>query len=482
MDIKKLLKGPESKTLEFKRDLSSLKPILKTLIAFANTAGGILVIGIEDDGKITGLKDIQKQQDKLANSIAENILPKLLFPEFEFYTYKGKDLLIVQVHHMPQPFYLKQEGDINGVYLRLGATSRQAPPEFIAEIQRRQSNQYFDEEPCLTATMSDLNHELISAIFKDKSKITQSKLLSLNIACKYNGKVYPTNGGVILFAKDNVRLSHFPNTEISCARFNGKTKADFIDRLDLTSSSLVSIDEIPKFIRRNTTMAAEFGEIKRKDIPQYPVIAIREVLINAFIHASYELRGSRFFIAIYDDRLEIQNPGSFPPGMTIEDFKAGISKLRNPTVSRVFREKEKLEAWGSGYGRICEICNEEGYPLPIWSEIGPVIRVTFYPHEATAKKALSRHQAGTKQAPSRRQVGTKQALGDIESKILKFCVQPRRIADIMQSLGYSDRSKFRNRYVNRLLEAELLEMSDPNSPNSPKQEYRVTEEGRKLIK
>lgn len=199
MDIKALLEQPESKTLEFKRDLSSLKPILKTIVAFANTAGGILIIGKEDDGKISGLKDIQKQQDKLANAIAENILPKLLFPEFEFYTYKKKDLLIVQVHHVPQPFYIKQEGEINGVYLRLGATSRLAPPEFIAEIRRRKSNQYFDEEPCLKAAVSDLNHELISSVFSKKSQITQSKLLSLNIVCNHNGKVYPTNGGIILF-------------------------------------------------------------------------------------------------------------------------------------------------------------------------------------------------------------------------------------------------------------------------------------------
>lgn len=139
MDIKALLEQHESKTLEFKRDLSSLQPILKTIVAFANTAGGIMIIGVRDNGDVVGISDIQKQQDKLANAIADNIMPKHLFPEFDFYTTKKKDLLIVQVHHLPEPFYIKQEGDINGVYLRLGATTRQAPPEFIAEIRRRKS-------------------------------------------------------------------------------------------------------------------------------------------------------------------------------------------------------------------------------------------------------------------------------------------------------------------------------------------------------
>lgn len=391
MDIKALLNQQESKTLEFKRDLSSLKPILKTIVAFANTAGGILIIGKEDGGKITGISDIQKQQDKLANAIADNIRPKHLFPEFEFYTTRKKDLLIVQVHHLPEPFYLKQEGALNGVYLRLGATTRQAPPEFIAEIKRRKSNQYFDEEPCFKADKEDLNMDLIKMIFQHKNqKLTEAKLRSLQILCHYDGKVYPTNGGIILFGKNDERLSYFPNTEISCARFSGKTKAEFIDRLDLVDSSLISIEEVPKFIRRNTTMSAQFGDIKRKDIPQYPVKAIREVLLNALMHANYELRGSRFFVAIYDDRLEIQNPGSFPPGMTIEDFKAGISKIRNPMVARIFREKESLEAWGSGYQRICDICEEGDYPVPEFEEVGPVIRVTFYPVGRKDKQSSKR--------------------------------------------------------------------------------------------
>lgn len=298
-------------------------------------------------------------------------------------------------------------------------------------------------------------------------------MLTLQITCKYDGKVYPTNGGIILFGKNDERLAYFPNTEISCARFAGKTKSEFIDRLDLIDSSIVSIEDVPKFIRRNTTMAAEFGDIKRKDIPQYPVKAIREVLLNALMHTNYEMRSSRFFVAIYSDRLEIQNPGNLPPGMTFEDFKIGVSKVRNPMIARIFREKEDLEAWGSGYQRICDICAEGGYPLPVFVEAGPVIRVTFYPIESSQEKAPSRHQAGTKQAPGRHQVGTKKALSNLELKILEFCQSPKGIAEIMDHFGYTDRTKFKTRYVNPLLDGGLLEMTDPTSPKSPKQKYKA---------
>lgn len=318
-------------------------------------------------------------------------MPKHLFPEFEFYTTEGKDLLIVHVYPLPEPFYIKQEGNISGVYLRLGATTRQAPPEFIAEIKRRKTNQYFDEEPCLKAQIEDIDTGLIEKTFSEKRhKITEAKLITLQIFCERGGKVRPTNGGMILFGRNDKRLEYFPNTEISCARFEGTTKASFIDRLDLTDSSLLSIEEIPKFIRRNTTLAAEFGDIKRKDIPQYPIAAVREVLLNALMHANYELRGSRFYVAIYDDRLEIQNPGNLPPGMTLDDFKAGISKIRNPMIARIFRELENLEAWGSGYERICNVCEEGGYPLPEWEEVGPIIRVTFFPINGSAKPSVKK--------------------------------------------------------------------------------------------
>lgn len=327
----------------------------------------------------------------------------------------------------------------------------------------------------MKAKITDLDTDLIKNVFDGKPhKMTEAKLLTLKILCGHNGKVHPTNGGMILFGKNDERLGHFPNTEISCARFDGISKANFIDRLDLTDSSLLSIEEVPKFIRRNTTMAAEFGEIKRKDIPQYPVKAIREVLLNALMHANYELKGSRFYVAIYDDRLEIQNPGSFPPGMTIDDFKAGISKIRNPTIARIFREKENLEAWGSGYERICNICEKEGYPLPEWEEVGPVMRATFYPKELSAKLSASK-------ASSRHQVDTKLELSEEEHKIMAFCESPKAIKEILDQLQYTDRSKFRDKYINPMINEGLLEMTDPGSPKSPKQKYKMTAFGKELL-
>ena len=127
-------------------------------------------------------------------------------------------------------------------------------------------------------------------------------------------------------------------------------------------------------------MAARIGSMRREDIPEYAEVAIREVLVNAVAHADYSLTGMHIFVAIYSDRMEVQNPGMLPFGMTMDDFRSGVSKIRNRVIARVFRERGLMEEWGSGYRRVMESCQTGGYPAPDWQELGSAFRVTFYPH------------------------------------------------------------------------------------------------------
>ena len=135
MDIEKILTLPESKTLEFKRDLSSVDPILKTLVAFANTAGGMLVIGRDDIGNVLGVEHALKMEEKLSNLVSDSITPPLL-PEIEIVTASAKTLLIVSVSRWRGPFYLNKLGEEAGTYIRLGSTNRRAGHEVIEEIKR----------------------------------------------------------------------------------------------------------------------------------------------------------------------------------------------------------------------------------------------------------------------------------------------------------------------------------------------------------
>jgi len=143
MNLQKLLAQPEGKTLEFKRDLSSLKPILKTLVAFANTAGGTIIIGRFDDGKITGVSDVLREEERLASAVADSIRHSMM-PELEACSYEGKPLLIVTVPHWRRLFYLEAEGPENGVYVRLGSTNRRAGAKLLAELQRSLGGSTYD--------------------------------------------------------------------------------------------------------------------------------------------------------------------------------------------------------------------------------------------------------------------------------------------------------------------------------------------------
>jgi len=117
-----------------------------------------------------------------------------------------------------------------------------------------------------------------------------------------------------------------------------------------------------------------------KNIPEYPVVAVREVLVNALAHRDYAISGMRIQVAIFAGRLEIQSPGMFPFGMTLDSFKAGVSQVRNPVIAQVFHRLEIMERWGSGWQRISEACKEGGYPEPEWQEPGMCTRVIFRPH------------------------------------------------------------------------------------------------------
>lgn len=400
INIQELIKQPESKTLEFKQDLSSLKPIIKTVIAFANTAGGVIVVGIEDDGKIVGIDDPFKMEEKIASAIADNIKP-LIMPDVEFATVEDKTLLIIKVAHTIGPFYLKQTGEPSGILMRLGSTNRQASRQLIDEMYRQRTKQSFDELPCLGTTEKDFDPKLVNIVFDHfEHKPTIAKLKSLGLLVKHGNQTVPSNAGIILFANEETRFHQFADARVSCARFAGTEKVEFIDRLDIEGGLLTAIEEVPKFIRRNTRMAAEIKDIRRRDIPEYPVLAVREALLNALLHSDYSMQGSRILVAIFSDHLDITNPGMLPLGITLEDFKNGVSSVRNKVIARVFEKIELVEQWGSGYKRIMDICASESYPEPKWEEFGSAVRVTFYPHPATkgldAKLTPSRHQVSSK--------------------------------------------------------------------------------------
>ena len=377
MNIEDILKFPEGKTLEYKENSKAHPNILKTIVAFANTAGGKLIIGIRDkDHSIIGITNPLLEEEKLANLITNGIEPKIV-PNIEVISYRNKTLVVLEIFPGPsKPYFLKQLGVSKGVYFRVGSTNREADQEMIAELTRSVNRQFFDESP-----MPDLNPEAIdfrvaSGFFSSKRKLTQKDLETLELVVNYQGQKVPSVGGIILFSPQ--REKYFPDCWLQAGCFEGKDKSKIIDSREIHDYPFDAIDKALEFVKKFSLMSYEITGAKRKENWSVPLDALREVVINAYAHMDYSQKGAPIRLSIFEDRIEIENPGLLPFGLTVPDILEGISKVRNKVIVRVMHELDYVERWGSGIQRILASCRASGLPDPEFREISTRFRVTLY--------------------------------------------------------------------------------------------------------
>lgn len=384
MKIEELLTRPEGKTLEFKQDLSSPKNILKTLTAFANTAGGVLLIGIEDGSKaVFGVGHPLDDEARLCSLIADSIEPRLV-PSVELVNWKGRTVLVVEVYPSAlRPHWLKSQGIENGVLVRVGSTNRRSDGPLTAEMRRSALNLAYDEEPMPEVNPEALDLRVASGLFAGVREWNDSMAETLHLFTRHQGRLMPTVGGVLLFGF--VRDRYFPDAWIQCGRFGGTDKARILDQREIRNHLPLALEDAFEFVKKHASRTAEFGELRRKDVWNVPLEAVREALTNAIVHADYSQTGAPIRIAIFDDRIEIENPGLLAGGLTIDDVRDGVSKLRNRVIGRVFKDLDLIEQWGSGFQRMLASCHEMNLPEPTLEEIAFRFRVTFSLHRVEAK-------------------------------------------------------------------------------------------------
>jgi predicted HTH transcriptional regulator len=376
MDLLEILKRPEGKTLEFKRDLSSPDGALKTIVAFANTAGGTLLIGVEDKSRhVRGVPEPLDLEERLTNLVSDGIIPRLV-PEIDILPWRRTQVLALLIHPSPtRPHHLSREGPTGGVYVRVGSTNRRADAEMVQELRRFARGEGFDEQPLPGLDSEALDFPAASESFAPVRKLARRDLETLRLLTDHQGRKVPTAGGMILFGKDRER--HFPDAWIQAGRFTGADKSRIVDRAEIRSLPVRSIDEAIAFVHKHTLHGAEIGPVRRKERWSLPPVAVREAIINAVAHADYAQRGAPLRLSIFDDRLEIENPGLLPFGLTIEDLPRGVSKLRNRVIGRVFHALGLIEQWGSGIQRMTAACREAGLGEPVFEELAARFRVTI---------------------------------------------------------------------------------------------------------
>lgn len=189
-----------------------------------------------------------------------------------------------------------------------------------------------------------------------------------------------TQAAVAAFAIDP--FPDYPQCALRLARFKGVTKAEFVDQQQLTGHAFKLLREADIFLRRHLPVAGRFesGVMERIDEPLFPPLALREALVNAFIHRDYSIVGGAVSVAVYDDRLEIISTGTLPFGLTPDDLlRDHQSRPRNPLLADLFYRRGLIEKWGRGTQKIIDLCVEAGHPAPQFEErVGDVV-VRFIP-------------------------------------------------------------------------------------------------------
>jgi predicted HTH transcriptional regulator len=446
MNVTELLRQPEGKTLEFKRDSTSPKNILRTLVAFANTAGGTLVVGVEDGTRtVVGVPDPRDAEQRLAKAVTDCIRPRLV-PEIDVVPWRRLQLLMIRVYPSAvRPHYLTELGLAGGAFVRVGSTNRTADASVIGELQRYAQGRCFDEEPLPDLGADALDFNAAARLYTNRRELRRSDLRTLGAVVEYQGREVPSVGGLLLFGID--RLQRFPDAWIQAGRFDGTTRRRIIDSAEITSSPVTAIDEAVAFVRRY--LAGEIVIEGIRSVQRFPVPleAVREAVINAVVHRDYAQIGAPIRVALFDDRLEVESPGLLPLGLTVDDLLQGVSRLRNRVVARVFHTLGLIEQWGSGIQRMVAACREAGTEAPRFEEIGTHFRVVM--------------AAGRKSAPS---------LGEPEQAILAALggSEGLRTRELAGQFGWSLRAT--RLRLQRLVEQGLV-VEVGTGPTDPRRRY-----------
>ena len=346
----------EDQKTELKVELT--KDIKKEVVAFANSNDGTIYIGIDDNGKIIGLKNAEKDLEALSGMIREGICSDLtLYTKIYIENIENKDIIIVKVSEAPnKPYYLAEKGlKSSGVYLRHGNVSVQASEEVIKKMLLESNSNSFENNISIN---QNLHFEYLKEVFKKHNiEINDNKFKSLNIT-NLNGQY--TNLGLLL--SDECPYS------IKCAIFNGNNKIEFKDRKEFTGSVLKQVNDTYEYLDLYNKTKGKIVGLERQDIRDYPEYALRESLLNAVIHRDYNFTGS-ILISFFDDHYEITSLGGLVKGISLKDLYAGVSESRNPNLANIFYRLRYVESFGTGIGRILESYQEyEKKPLILDSD------------------------------------------------------------------------------------------------------------------
>ena len=372
----------ESRHLEFKSRVVDFSALIKTSIAFANAVGGRIIIGVDDKTReIMGITEKERIRihDDFPNSLYDSVSPNLVAQIYE-QNFGKYTVIIIEIPASPRkPYFLKTVGMALGTYIRVGSSTRRANQEYIEDLAREAQRITFDEE-IIHQSIDILSAELLKNFYGKNA--THKRLLADKILAKHLANkelLAPTVAGIMLFTEEP--HTYIPEALIRCTRFKGKEGRDILRTEEITGS--IEQQSVTALKILNAWLATDYelqGATLKGRLP-IPIDALREAILNALLHRKYNIPGA-VKIAIYDDRLEIFNPGCFPGLVDINNLGDGITYLRNPVLVRLARHMGLIETLGTGIRLIFDSCYKAGIRAPVYHEEGDFVKLIFYfqPH------------------------------------------------------------------------------------------------------
>ena len=367
-DLDGILSEGESYTVEFKQ--SADKSLAAEVCAFANASGGRVFVGVDDNGAVVGTDVSNVARSRIQDTINQ-IEPRLTAN----IAVHGNIIVIIVPEGRNKPYSCSK-----GFYLRSGPNSQKLERDSIVEFLQSEGKVRYD---AIVNEKLSVKENFSRASFEEYlNKAGISNVLSFdstlaNLGCAERtseGELVYTNAGALFF-RNNRQGILFDHSKIICALYKGTQKADILDIKELDSGIVENIDNAIVFLKRHLNLRYEIKEVQRKNILEMPERALWEAVVNAVCHRDYFEIGARVTVEIYDDRVEITNPGGIPKGITNVNFGT-ISVARNPIIASLLHRIHYIERMGTGITRMRQAMEKAGLEAPVFS-IDGYFRVTF---------------------------------------------------------------------------------------------------------
>lgn len=329
----------ESETVELKSTV--VADMCKEVIAFANTKGGTIYIGVENDGTVVGVDSADRVILQVNNMVRDSIKPDVtMFVHYETQMVDRKQIVAVTIQKgTDRPYYLGSKGlKPNGVYVRNGTSADPATDTAIRKMIKETDGDSFE---AMRSLEQNLTFQATEAQFAKRNvPYDTAKMQTLGMVSKDG--IY-TNVALLL-------SEQCPST-IKAATFAGIDRSVFQDRREFTGSLFQQMEDLYAYLDLHNQTKAMFEGLYRTDIRDYPEEALRETLMNSLVHRDYSFSASTL-VSIYDDRIEFVSVGGLPTGISLEDIMLGLSVCRNPKLAAIFYRLQLIEAYGTGMPKI----------------------------------------------------------------------------------------------------------------------------------